>query len=79
MSNPISPKVTAGGGAGALALIIVWVAGQFGLEVPAEVAVAFTTLITLVASWVVPDSMRDELLAIEEARDVHSLEASTDG
>lgn len=45
------PKVVAGGIAGATALVIVWTAGQFGLEVPAEVAVAFSTLLSFAASY----------------------------
>lgn len=58
MSNPVSPKVQAGGVTGAAALVLVWVAGQFGLEVPAEVAIAFTTVLAFVAGYVVPDPKR---------------------
>lgn len=59
METPISPKVTAGGAAGAAALVIVWVAGLFGLGVPPEVAIAFTVLLTTGASWIQRDKLRD--------------------
>lgn len=44
-------KVSAAAGAGAAAVILVWVAGLFSLEVPSEVAAAFTSLGMLVAAW----------------------------
>ena len=40
------PNAAAGLVAGALTVIAVWIAGIAGLEVPAEVASAFTTLVT---------------------------------
>jgi hypothetical protein len=44
-------KVVAGGAAGAVSIILVWVAGLFGLEVPAEVASAFTVLLSSAAAY----------------------------
>lgn len=44
-------KVGAGGIGGAVAIIIVWVVGLFGVDVPAEVAAAFGTLGSFVAGW----------------------------
>jgi putative flippase GtrA len=44
-------KVAAGGSAGAITVVLVWLAGQFGLEVPGEVASAVTVLISTVAAW----------------------------
>lgn len=46
------PKVVAGGIAGALTIIVVWVAGLLGLDVPAEVASAFTVLVSFAAGYV---------------------------
>lgn len=43
------PNATASTGAGAVAIIAVWIAGLFGLEVPAEVAAALATLLAIVA------------------------------
>jgi putative flippase GtrA len=47
-------KVTAGLLAGALTVILVWVASLAGLEVPPPVAAAVTTLLTFVTSYMVP-------------------------
>lgn len=44
-------KVFAGGAAGAVSIILVYVAGLFGLAVPAEVASAFTVLLSFAASY----------------------------
>lgn len=45
------PKVVAGSVTGALAVLVVWVAGQFGLDVPDYVAAAFTLLLTSGAAY----------------------------
>lgn len=45
------PKVVAGGVAGALTIVLVWVAGQFGVDVPPEVASAFTVLVSFAAGY----------------------------
>ena len=50
MSKPV-PKVAAGGVGGAVSIVIVWVASQLGLDVPAEVASAFTTVVAFVAGY----------------------------
>lgn len=44
-------KVWAGGAAGAASVILVYVAGLFGLAVPAEVASAFTVLLSFAAAY----------------------------
>jgi len=50
-------KVAAGGAAGALSIIIVWAARQFGhTEIPAEVASAFTTLLAFLVSYITPSA-----------------------
>lgn len=49
---PVNPKVQAAGTAGALTILLVWVAGLFGLDVPAEAASAFTVLVSTVAGYV---------------------------
>ena len=41
------PNALAGGIAGAVTVILVWIAGELGLVVPVEVASAFTTLVTV--------------------------------
>ena len=48
---PVNPKVAAGGLAGGLTIILVWVAGLLGLDVPPEVASAFTLVIATVTGW----------------------------
>ena len=55
MKRTPTRKVGAGALAGAVSVIAVWAAGLAGLEVPGEVASAFTTILTFVASWFVTD------------------------
>ena len=45
-------KVVAGGAAGALSVLIIYVAGLFKLEVPAEAASALTVLISSAAAYI---------------------------
>jgi hypothetical protein len=49
-AKPI-PKVVAAGFAGAVTVILVWVAGMLGLEVPEEVAAAVTALLATGAAY----------------------------
>ena len=44
--SDVHPKVRAGGVAGAITVVLVWAASQVGVEIPAEVASALTTLIS---------------------------------
>jgi hypothetical protein len=48
-------KLTAAGIAGAVTTIGVWVAGLAGVDVAADVAAAFTTLLAVVAGYFVKD------------------------
>lgn len=45
-------KVQAGGYAGALALVLLWLAGQAGIELPAEVAAGLALLIAGAGAWI---------------------------
>ena len=47
----VNPKVQAAGAAGAVTILLVWVAGMFGLEVPPEAASSFTVLVSTFAGW----------------------------
>lgn len=47
----VSEKVTAATLAGGVTVIVVWGAGQAGLDVPPEVASAFTTVLAGAAGW----------------------------
>lgn len=49
-----SAKTTTTGAAGAATLLIVWGAGQLGVEIPADVAAAAVLLATLAVSWFMP-------------------------
>ena len=49
-------KAIAGGAAGALTIIVIWVIGLFHVAVPPEVASAFTTVIGTGAVYLVPHS-----------------------
>lgn len=46
-----SSKAVAGGLAGALTVVLVWIAGMFNVDVPPEVSSAITTLIAGAAVW----------------------------
>jgi len=47
----LNPKTTAAGMAGAVTLVIVFVLGQLGVEIPADVAAAATTIIAFAAAY----------------------------
>lgn len=48
-------KVGAGGIGGAVAVIVVWVVGLFGVDVPAEVAAAFASVGSFIGAWATSD------------------------
>ena len=54
-ASDISPKVSGGLAAGAIATLVVFVAQQFGLEVPTGVEGALSVLIGAVAGYLIPD------------------------
>lgn len=45
-------KVTAAGTSGAAAVVLVWLAGVFGLDMPAEVAAGFAVLLATAAGYI---------------------------
>jgi len=47
----LNPKTAAAGIAGAATLVIVFVLGQLGVEIPADVASAITVIIAFVAAY----------------------------
>lgn len=47
----LNPKTTAAGVAGAVTLVIVFVLGQLGVEIPADVAAAVVTIIAFAAAY----------------------------
>lgn len=46
------PNTLAGGTTGAFTVLVVYLAGLFGLDVPPEAAAAFTTLVTAAVLFV---------------------------
>lgn len=51
--GPVTKSATAGTGvAGAAGIVIVWIAGLFGLDIPAEVAGAIVLLISAIGALV---------------------------
>lgn len=46
-----TPKVAATSASGAFAIVVVWLAGLAGLEVPPEVASAFTALLAFAGGY----------------------------
>ncbi|WP_157001417.1 hypothetical protein [Agromyces laixinhei] len=53
-SNTPDRKVAVGGAAGAVTILVVWLVSFAGVEVPAEVASAFTVLVTFAAAYFTP-------------------------
>ena len=51
-------KISAGAAGGAVAVIVCWAVEAFGnVTIPAEVAAAGATLLTIIASALIPDDM----------------------
>lgn len=48
-------KVAAGGLAGALATVVVWVIGLFGVDVPGDVGAAIATILMFAVAYIVPN------------------------
>jgi hypothetical protein len=53
-TTKVANKPAAAGVASPLAVVLVWAAGEFGLEVPPEVAAAFVASLVAFAYWLVP-------------------------
>lgn len=47
----LNPKTAAAGVAGAITLVCVFILGQFGIEIPADVASAITVIISFAAAY----------------------------
>lgn len=45
------PKVAAAGVGGAVTVLVVWVLGQAGMDVPAEIAAAISTVVGFAAGY----------------------------
>lgn len=56
-TNQPTNKVAAGAVSGALTLLGVYLFGVFGVQIPAEVAAAATTIISFVVSYYVKESV----------------------
>ncbi len=54
MQNAVSnnPNASVAAVAGAVTIVLIWIAGIAGLAVPAEVASAFTTVVAGIILWV---------------------------
>jgi putative flippase GtrA len=48
-------KVAASGLTGAIVVILMWVLSLLGADVPAAVAVAISTVVSVVVGWLVPN------------------------
>lgn len=54
-ASDISPKVSGGLAAGATATLVVFIAQQFGLDIPTGVEGALAILIAAAAGYLIPD------------------------
>lgn len=48
----LNPKTQAAGISGAIMVVILFVLGQFGINVPADVAAAATTIVAFAAAYI---------------------------
>ncbi len=62
----LTPKVATGALAGAVSVIVVWIISKFGMDVPPEIASAFTTVISAGSSYFAPrsDPTPDQVVSI---------------
>lgn len=51
-----TPKMATSGIAGAVSIIIIWILDQFGVKTSAEVASAFTVIVSFIAGYFAPHS-----------------------
>ena len=54
-------KVTAATLAGAIATVLVWILHLIGIDIPAEVSAALTTILAAVAGYFAPHTHRPDL------------------
>lgn len=59
--NGISTKVTGAAVAAAVSIIIVWVLGSVGVDVPEAVSGAFTVILTFLGGFVIPEKRSSDL------------------
>lgn len=52
----MQPKIQAAGAGGAIATIAVWVAAQFGVDMPPEVGAAIAAVLSVAAGWLKRDN-----------------------
>jgi hypothetical protein len=59
-TSSTTKKISAALLGGSVSIIAVWAVGEFsGIDIPAEVASAFSTLCSLIASWLIPDEIEE--------------------
>lgn len=72
ISSRPTQKVISGAVAGALSAILVYILNTFvltnGQSIPAEIASALTTLLTLLVSYMVPPGAGDGIASVQGAR-----------
>lgn len=59
-----SAKIQAAGLGGAFAVVLVWVIGLFGVDVPAEVAAAMTAILSVAFGYVKTPSEKDVAVVV---------------
>ena len=62
-NRTVGPVTGAAAGAAALTTIIFWVLTGFGIDAPGEVQGAVTTLLVIIAGWLVPTKEPGEHVA----------------
>lgn len=62
-NRTVGPVTGAAAGAAALTTIIFWVLTGFGVDAPGEVQGAVTTLLVIIAGWLVPSKEPGEHVA----------------
>lgn len=50
-------KVAGAGISGAIVMVLVWIGGQTGVEIPAEVAAALVTIVAFITAYMIPQGI----------------------
>ncbi len=73
----LTTKVASGALAGAVSVILVWIITKCGIEVPAEIASAFTTIVSAVAGFFAPRSEPTQE-DVTKILTTHAMQKATD-
>jgi len=66
-SKKPTQKITAVSVGGASSILLIWIAGLFGVEITPEVAAAITMLVTVLSGYLTPDKVSQAINTVTNA------------